>query len=110
LQRIVHEDKASIVSYSHGDIADLLNQAKALDIVNIISKHVPVDPSDNKHMHNGLTIGASFLPAAIGRACHPTSKMGWHDWSKTTSLKYSLESSFKALDSQHFWDQMNALP
>jgi len=110
LQRLMNEDKASIVSYSHGDVAALLNQAKELDIVNIINKHVPVGSSKNKPMRDGCTVGASFLLAAIGRACQPTSKMGWYDWSKTTSLEYSLKSSFKSLDSQHFWDQMNALP
>jgi len=110
LQRLMHEDKASISSYSHGGVAALLNQAKELDIVNIINKHVPASLSDKKPLRDGLTVGASFLLAAIGRACHPTSKMAWYDWAKTTSLEYCLKSSFKALDSQHFWDQMNALP
>jgi transposase len=110
LQRLMHEDKSSFISYSHGGVATLLNQAKELDIVNIINKYIPTGDSDNKPMRDGLTVGASFLLAAIGRACHPTSKMGWYDWSKTTSLEYSLKLSFKSLDSQHFWDQMNALP
>lgn len=110
LQRLMHENKSSFISYSHGGVATLLNQAKELDIVNIINKYIPTGDSDNKPMRDGLTVGASFLLAAIGRACHPTSKMGWYDWSKTTSLEYSLKLSFKSLDSQHFWDQMNALP
>jgi len=59
---------------------------------------------------DGLSVGASFLLAAIGRACHPTSKMAWSEWSKETSLEYCLRASFKTLDSQHFWEQMNALP
>ena len=110
LQRLTDGDKVSISSYSHGDVAALLNQANVLDIVNIINKHVPAGSSGKKPMRDGLTVGASFLLAAIGRACRPTSKMGWYDWSKTTSLDYCLKSSFKVLDSQHFWDQMNALP
>ena len=61
-------------------------------------------------MRDGLTVGASLLLAAIGRACQPTSKLGWYDWCKTTSLEYCLKKSFKKLDSQHFWDQMDALP
>ena len=110
LQRLGNGETVSISSYSHGDVAALLNQAKELDIVNIINKHVPAGSSGKKPMRDGITVGASFLLAAIGRACRPTSKMGWYDWSKTTSLAYCLKSSFKTLDSQHFWDQMNALP
>ena len=110
LQRLKNDIKVSISSFSHGDTAALLNQAQKLDIVKIINKHVPAGPSGKKIIRDGLTIGASFLLAAIGRACHPTSKMGWYDWCKTTSLEYCLKSSFKTLDSQHFWDQMNALP
>ena len=36
--------------------------------------------------------------------------MGWYNWCQSTSLEYCLKSSFKALDSQHFWDQMEFLP
>jgi transposase len=110
LQRLMDGDKVSISSYSHGDVAVLRNQARNLDIVNIINNHVPAGSSGKKPMRDGVTVGASFLLASIGRACRPTSKMGWYEWSKTTSLDYCLKSSFKALDSQHFWDQMNALP
>lgn len=110
LQRLGNGENVSISSYSHGDVAALLNQAKKLDIVNIINKHVPAGSSGKKPLRDGITVGASFLLAAIGRACRPTSKMGWYDWSKTTSLEYCLKSSFKNLDSQHYWDQMNAVP
>jgi transposase len=110
LQRLEDNSKVNISSYSHGDTAALLTQAQELDIVNIINKHVPAGASGKKTMRDGITVGASFLMAAIGRACHPTSKMGWYDWCKTTSLEYCLKSSFKKLDSQHFWDQMDALP
>ena len=48
--------------------------------------------------------------AAIGRACKPTSKLGWYDWCKETSLPYSLGMSLKGLDSQHFWNQMDSVP
>jgi transposase len=110
LDRLMDDDKRSISSYSHGDTIALLNQAKEMDIVNIVNRHVPAGPTEKKPMRDGLTVGASFLLAAIGRACRPTSKMGWYDWCKTTSLEYCLKSSFKTLDSQHFWDQMNVLP
>lgn len=110
LNRISHQDKISISSYSHGDTSALLNVALQLDIVNIINKYIPAGPYHKKPIRDDLTVGASLLLAAIGRACHPTSKMGFYDWCKTTSLQYCLKSSFRNLDSQHFWDQMNVLP
>jgi hypothetical protein len=97
-------------SYSHGDVATLLNIATELDIVSIFNKHVPAGKNGKRQMRDGLTVGATFLLGAIGRACCPTSKDGWYDWCKDTSLEYCFRRSFKALDSQHFWDQMNALP
>ena len=110
LERLTNEDKYAISSTSHGDTTALVVEANRLDIVNIINKYIPVGPKGKKPKRDGLTVGGSILLAAIGRACHPTSKLGWYDWCKTTSLEYCLKSSFKDLDSQHFWDQMNALP
>jgi transposase len=108
--RLADDDKLSVSSCSHGDTTALLNLAAQLDIVNIINKNVPAGPNNTKSMRDGLTVGGSLLLAAIGRACRLTSKMGWYDWCKTTSLEFCLKSSFKNLDSQHFWDQMHALP
>ena len=110
LARLTQEKQLSLKSYSHGDSAALLNIAKELDIVSIINRHVPKGTSGKKPQRDSLTVGASFLLAAIGRACRPTSKMGWYDWCQTTSMEYGLKTSLKKLDSQHFWDQMNALP
>jgi transposase len=110
LKRLQNATDFSIKSYSHGDTAALINSAIELDIVNIINKHVPLNKNNKLPNRDGLTVGASFLLGAIGRACHPTSKLGWYDWCKGTSLEYSLKSSFKELNSQHFWDQMNSLP
>jgi transposase len=104
------QDRLTLKSYSHGDTAALLNAAVELDIVNIINKHIPVNNRGTKPKRDGLTVGASFLLAAIGRACHPTSKLSWYDWCKETSMEYSLKTKFKKIDSQHFWDQMDVLP
>ena len=100
----------TIKTYAHGDTAALLNAANGLGIVDIINRHVPLGKGGAKRKRDGLTVGASLLLAAIGRACHPTSKLGWYDWCRQSSLEYCLKSSFKNLDSQHFWDQMDALP
>jgi len=110
LKRLQSGKKLVIKSYSHGDTTALLNAAIELDVVNIINKHIPTNQRGNKAKRDGLTVGASFLLAAIGRACQPTSKLGWYDWCKNTSLEYILKTSLKKLDSQHFWDQMDVLP
>jgi transposase len=40
----------------------------------------------------------------------PTSKRGWWNWAKTTSVEYLLRCSLSKIDSQHFWDLMDCLP
>lgn len=110
LERLQGKDGRAIKSYSHGDTAALMGIADELGIVKIINDHIPALKSGKKPTRDGLTIGASFLLAAVGRACKPTSKLGWYDWCKETSLQYSLGKSLKGLDSQHFWDQMGCLP
>ena len=105
------QEGISLKSYSHGDTMALLNAASELDIINIINKYIPVNKKNIKPKRDGLTVGGTFLLGAIGRACRPTSKLGWYDWCKETSLEYCLQQgSLKKLDSQHFWDQMEALP
>lgn len=110
LERLKGEQKLSVKSYSHGDTQALLNCALELGIVDIINKYIPVNKNGKKQKRDGLSVGASFLLAAIGRACQPTSKMSWYEWCKETSLEYVLKTSFNKLDSQHFWAQMNTLP
>jgi len=102
----------SLKSYSHGAVAALLSVAQELNIVTEINQHVK---SQRKYMaakptRNNLTVGMTLLLGAIGRACTQTSKRGWGAWAKTTSCEYLLRSNFNGIDSQHFWDIMDALP
>jgi len=95
-----------VKSYSHGLVAYLLHVVESLGLVQIINRHLP-----NRQMRDGFTVGGSLLLAAIGRICQPTSKRNWYEgWARRTSLSYLLRMSLTKLDSQHFWDQMNALP
>src|SRR3989338_4651642 len=110
LDRLKSDDSFCIKSYSHGDSAALINAAIELDIVSIINEYVPRGKDGTKPTRDGLSVGASLLLAGLGRACHPSSKMGWYDWCQRTSLEYCLQESFSGLNSQHFWDQMNTLP
>ena len=103
---------AKVKSYSHGAVAALLNVAQQLQIPEIINKHVAsARPyTSNKPLRNGLTVGMTLLLGAIGKVCVPTSKRGWWAWAKTTSLEYLLRCALSKVDSQHFWDLMDALP
>jgi len=105
LQKLNNKESMIIKSYSHGDTSALINIAKELNIISIINKHT--FNNSKKPKSRNISVGASLLLASIGRACRPTSKMGWYDWCKNTSLEYCLKSSFKNLTSQHFWNQMN---
>lgn len=63
-----------------------------------------------KPTRNNLTAGMTLLLGAIGRVCMPTSKRAWWNWAKTTTCEYLLRCSLSKIDSQHFWDLMDALP
>lgn len=110
LARLKGEKRFSIKSYSHGDSRALLEIAEELGIVQAINESVVVGAKGKQPIRDGLTVGASLLLAALGRACHPTSKRGWHQWAKGTDLDYVLKINSRKLDSQHFWDQMDVLP
>jgi transposase len=99
-------------SYSHGAIAALLDVAHKLDISSLINQYVksPRSYMAEKPIRNNLTVGMTLLLGAIGRVCMPTSKRGWSTWAKTTTLTYLLRCSLSKIDSQHFWDLMDALP
>jgi len=105
-------DEIRLKSYSHGAVAALLKIASELDIPAIINKYIDSKRSymSNKPIRNSLTAGITLLLAAIGRVCMPTSKRGWQSWARTTTLQYLLRCSLSKIDSQHFWDLMDALP
>lgn len=105
-------DGIRLKSYSHGAICALFNEAYKLDIPIIINKYVKSSRRymAEKPLRNNLTAGITLLLGAIGRVCMPTSKRGWWNWAKTTSVEYLLRCSLSKIDSQHFWDLMDCLP
>jgi transposase len=108
LKRLTEGIPQKVKSYSHGAVATLLDLAEELQVVDIINRHLP---DSSKEIRDGFTVGGSLLLSAVGRACHPTSKMNWYEgFAKQTSLSHLLRRSLVKLDSQHFWDQMEAVP
>ena len=106
LKRLTEGVPKKVRSYSHGAVAVMLDIAEEFKIVETINQHI-----ESKTFRDGFTVGGSLLLAAIGRICHPTSKRNWYEgWARHTSLSYLIRMSLNRLDSQHFWDQMDALP
>jgi transposase len=106
LKRLQDGVPKKVRTYSHGSVAVMLSIAEELKIVETINRHLQFRP-----FRDGFTVGGSLLLAAIGRICQPTSKRNWYEgWARNTSLSYLLRMSLNGLDSQHFWDQMHALP
>jgi len=101
-----------VKSYSHGAVAALLDVAGKLEIPSLINEYVksPRPYVAEKPIRNHLTVGITLLLGAIGRVCMPTSKRGWWNWAKGSSCEYLLRCSLSKIDSQHFWDLMDALP
>lgn len=100
-------------SYEHGTVAALLSLAHQLDIPAIINKYIASSRGymPRKPVRNGLTAGMTLLLGAVGRVCMVTSKRGWWgDWARDTSCWYLLGHPLDGIDSQHFWDLMDALP
>jgi len=105
-------DSVKLKSYSHGLVGALLEISSKLNIAEIINKYTYSKRlyTSEKPLRNNLTAGITLLLAAIGRIAMPTSKRGWADWAKTTSLAYLLRLNLSKIDSQHFWDLMDAIP
>lgn len=101
-----------VKSYSHGAVAALLQVASTLEIPELINRYVESSRTymAKKPIRHHLTVGATLLLGAIGRVCMPSSKRGWWTWAQTTSCEYLLRCSLSRIDSQHFWDLMDALP
>ena len=104
------EGQVRLKSYSHGAVAALLGVAQALEVPALVNRHVPFGPAGDKPLRHDLTVGATLLLGALGRVCMPTSKRGWWEWARTTSCEYLLRAALSKVDSQHFWDLMDAVP
>jgi transposase len=97
-------------SVAHGAVAALWARAQALDLVALINAQVPRDRRGRLPQRDGLTPGQSLVLAAIARACRPLSKRAFAAWAQGTSLGRLAGVAVARLTSQHFWDQMAAVP
>lgn len=96
-------------SLSSGAVDALWRLALEFDVARLIDRAI-TDAGGRRQMRDGLTVGQSLVAAAIARVCHPASKRAFAAWAAQTTLPGRLGVAAAALTSQHFWDQMDALP
>ncbi|HUE21088.1 MAG TPA: hypothetical protein VMQ86_05370, partial [Bryobacteraceae bacterium] len=79
-----------------------------LDLAGRINRAIA--PDADVQVRDALTLGESLVAAMIGRACAPRSKRAFADWARAMHLPDLMRFTSADLTSQHFWDQMNAVP
>ena len=97
-----------ISSVAAGAVTALYRLAVEFDLAGRINRAVA--PDGAVQVRDGLSVGESLVAAMIARACAPRSKRAFADWAKTTYLPELMNFAAADLTSQHFWDQMNAVP
>lgn len=102
------EVPVKVSSVSAGAVTALHSLARELDLTGRINRAVA--RGGDVQVRDDLTVGESLVAAMIARACAPRSKRAFADWAKTTYLPELMNFAASDLTSQHFWDQMNAVP
>jgi transposase len=102
------EVPVKISSVSAGAVTALHRLAQEFDLAGRINRAMV--PKGEVQVRDELTVGESLVAAMIARACAPRSKRAFADWAKTTYLPELMKFAAADLTSQHFWDQMNAVP
>src|SRR5664279_4467767 len=82
------------------DVAALYDQAVQLGLMDLIDAQIP-------KRHQGLSVGAYLVLAAINRAAHPTSKAKLAPWYRQTILTRLIPATADQLTSQAFWNHMD---
>ena len=98
-----------VSSVSAGAVTALYGLAQELDIAGKINQALQ-QPGCRVQKRDGLSVGESLLAGMLSRACAPRSKRAFAAWAEATVLPELMDFAAPALDSQHFWDQMQALP
>lgn len=103
-----NEVPVKISSVASGAVTALHRLAQTFDVAGRINR--AISPDGKVQVRDGLTAGQSLVAAMIARACAPRSKRAFSAWAETTCLPELMHFAAADLTSQHFWDQMNAVP
>lgn len=97
-------------SVAAGAVTALYRRAEQLDIAGEIDGAITRHTTRRGPKRDGLSVGQSLVLAAIQRVSAPGSKRAFAAWAGTTALPDLGGFVAEALTSQHFWDQMHAVP
>src|SRR5207237_7536607 len=103
------QGRVRLHSVASGAVDALYRLARELDVAGAIDRAV-LATGGKAQTRDGLTVGESLLAAAVARLCRPSSKRAIAEWAAQTSLPARAGVRADALTSQHFWDQMDAVP
>lgn len=110
LARLAEREGALQVRSVASGASDALHRlALEFDVAGEIDRAVRTS-GGRVRVRDGLTVGQSLVAGAIARACHPSSKRAFAAWAAQSSLPERMGFRAAALTSQHFWDQMDAVP
>jgi len=98
-----------LASVSAGAVTALYALARELDVAGHIDRALAQD-GQRVQKRDGLTVGETLLAGIIGRACAPRSKHAFAGWAAQTYLPALMRFAAGDLTSEHFWEQMDALP
>ncbi len=109
--RLVEGQRSAVqvASVGAGAVTALHQLATELGVAGQINRALQ---KDGRHVQkrDGLTVGETLLAGIIGRACAPRSKRAFAGWAEGTCLPELMGFSASDLTSEHFWEQMDALP
>jgi transposase len=98
-----------IRSVSSGAVDALYGIAREFEVAGAIDRAIEA-AGGRAQVRDGLTVGESLLVASVARCCRPSSKRAIAEWAEGTSLSARIGVRTEPLTSQHFWDQMEAVP
>jgi len=109
--RLHQQERApwKVHSVSAGAVTALYRLAQEFDLVGKINDAVRTK-TGRVQKRLDLTVGETLLAGIIGRTCAPRSKRAFGDWAQSTQLPELMGFAAPALTSQHFWEQMHAIP
>lgn len=109
--RVHQQERTAITvsSVSAGAVTALYHLANELDVAGRIDRALH-RAGHRTQKRNGLSVGQTLVAGMIGRACAPRSKRAFAHWAESTVLPELMGFSAAQLTSQHFWEQMHAVP
>jgi transposase len=109
--RVHQQERTAIAvsSVSAGAVTALYHVASELEVAGRIDRALKRG-GRHRQKRDELTVGQTLVAGMIGRACAPGSKRAFAQWAQSTLLPELMSFSPAQLTSQHFWEQMNAVP